>query len=160
MDKCKVLKIIRSYPTKRGMLKVRQAELSRLMSEREAGISSLPCSLGKTDGGGSGISDTTYRKTEKAMRYDPEIEALRETVEELRRDVELVEHVLTALDPISRMIVELREMPEYNDKKCKWERRLTWEEIASKVSYSVKQCQRIYETAIIQLIAMMSRNVS
>ena len=156
MDKRKVLEMIRSYPTKRGMLKVKQMELSRLMTEREAGISSLPCSLGKTDGGGSGISDTTYRKAEKAMRYDLEIYGLSETVEELRRDVEGVEQALTALDPVSRIILTLREMPEYDDKKNRWERTLTWEEIASKVSYSVKQCQRIYEMTVAQIITMMS----
>lgn len=160
MDKCKVQEIIRSYPTKKSMLQDKQAELIQLIHERESEIGSLPCTLGRTEGGGNGVSDTTYRKVERAIRHDPEITTLSEAVEELRGEVDKIDMALAQLDPVSKRIVELREMPRYNNKRGTWERTRMWGEIADDVYYSIKQCQRMYNAAIDIIGFSMSRNVA
>lgn len=153
------LESIRSYPTKKELLRELQAELTKLINEREQSISSLPCSLGKTDGGGSGISDTTYRKAEKAMGYDPEIEPLRKRVTELKEEVGKVDRALAQLTPIAKTILEMREMPRFDERKMQWERTPTWKEIEKKLNYSRMQCARIYKLAV-DKVENMLQNVT
>ncbi len=155
MNKKQVLEIIKSYPTKKEQLKEIQAELAKLINEKETGIGSLPCSLGKTDGGGSGISDTTYRKAEKAMRYNPEIEELNKKAEEIRKEIEPIEKALNKLEPVRKTVLMLREIPKYDEKRERWERTLSWQEISNRVNYSRMQCSRIYNNALCSLEKML-----
>jgi hypothetical protein len=155
MDKQQVLDIIHSYPNKKIMLKEKQTELSKVINEKETEIGSLPCTLGKSDGGGGGISDTTYRKTEKAMKYDTQIQELIRVVNELREDIEKIERALIKLEPISKTVLELRELPKYDERKKRWERTQTWGEIAKATNYSRMQCTRIYNNTLCNLEKML-----
>lgn len=65
---------------------------------------------------------------------DPIIEYLNNEIRNLNNFIEQSLKTLGEYEPLERKIIELRE-----------NQKMKWEQIASKVNYSERQCQRIYD---------------
>lgn len=123
---------------KDAKMKLAQCEinLEYWLNEKEIAINSvMPKSKGfDSEVVSGGTREDKYKKLDYAIdEIDPTIEYLNKEISNLNNFIEQSLKILGEYEPLERKIIELRE-----------EKKMKWEDIATRVNYSDRQCKRIY----------------
>lgn len=123
---------------KDAKMKLEQCEinLEYWLNEKEIAINSvMPKSKGfDSEVVSGGTREDKYKKLDYAIdEIDPTIEYLNKEISNLNNFIEQSLKVIGEYEPLERKIIELRET-----------KKMKWEDIATRVNYSEKQCRRIH----------------
>ena len=123
---------------KDAKMKLEQCEinLEYWLNEKEMAINSvMPKSKGfESEVVSGGTREDKYKKLDYAIdEIDPAIDYLNKEINNLNNFIEQSLKIMEEYEPLERKIIELRE-----------EKKMKWEDIATRVNYSDRQCKRIY----------------